>query len=64
MKAQVFETREYPKVGDQFRVFVVPKLWFNDRVWVDGSAPERLMVVAARQALDTSIPPGVLIIPQ
>ncbi|HDL53840.1 MAG TPA: hypothetical protein ENH32_07690 [Proteobacteria bacterium] len=40
----------------------MPKLWFNDRVFMDGSEPERFMVMAARQALDTSIPPGSLIV--
>jgi hypothetical protein len=44
-------------------VVTLPKIWVNDRVYVDGAAPTRDMMALTlvgmiKQALDESIPPG------
>ena len=58
-------THEYPELGREHRVVTVPKIWINNRTHIDGAAPdaammERAMVLAIKQALDPSVPPGKL----
>ena len=49
----------------KFEVITVPKIWVNDKIFIDGAAPTREMMAATfvrmiEQALDDSIPPGKL----
>jgi hypothetical protein len=44
-------------------VVTVPKIWVNDKVYIDGAAPTRDMMALTlvgmiEQALDESVPPG------
>jgi hypothetical protein len=46
-------------------VITVPKIWVNDRIYIDGTAPTRemmamTMVEMIKQALDESVPTGRL----
>jgi len=52
-----------------FDVTVVPKIWVNDKIYVDGAAPtremmERALIIMIQQALDESNPPGKLRMPK
>ena len=47
----------------RFEVVTVPKIWINDKIYIDGAAPTREMMMATfvammEQALDPSIPKG------
>jgi len=59
----VFGSHQFPKESQAFGVVTVPKIWVNDKVFVDGTAPSREMMAMTlvgmiRQALDESVPPG------
>jgi len=50
-------------LSQQFEVVTVPKIWVNDRIYIDGAAPTRDMMATTfvkmiEQALDPSIPKG------
>lgn len=50
-------------MSQQFEVVTVPKIWVNDRIYIDGAAPTRDMMATTfvkmiEQALDQSIPKG------
>jgi hypothetical protein len=50
-------------LSQQFEVVTVPKIWVNDRIYIDGAAPTRDMMATTfvkmiEQALDQSIPKG------
>ncbi|MCJ7500177.1 thioredoxin family protein [bacterium] len=52
-------------MSQKYKVVTVPKIWVNDKVFIDGAAPTREMMAATfvrmiEQALDDSIPPGKL----
>lgn len=63
VKVLAYGSHQYPKVSQQFEVVTVPKIWVNDKVYIDGAAPteemmEMILVAMIKQALDDSIPPG------
>ncbi len=63
VSALIYASHEYPEVSQKFDVITVPKIWVNDRIYIDGAAPTREMmawtlVKMMEQALDRSIPPG------
>ena len=60
--AQVIVANEFPMLKRDYGVMIVPKIWVNDRVYTDGAPPERLMLMALKQALNMNIQPGKLII--
>ena len=50
-------------MSQKFEVVTVPKIWVNDRIYIDGAAPTRDMMATTfvkmiEQALDQSIPKG------
>jgi hypothetical protein len=50
-------------LSQKFEVVTVPKIWVNDRIYIDGAAPTRDMMATTfvkmiEQALDQSIPKG------
>jgi len=50
-------------LSQKFEVVTVPKIWVNDRIYIDGAAPTRDMMATTfvkmiEQALDPSIPKG------
>lgn len=50
-------------MSQKFEVVTVPKIWVNDRIYIDGAAPTRDMMATTfvkmiEQALDPSIPKG------
>ena len=52
-------------MSQRFEVVTVPKIWVNDKVYIDGAAPSREMMAMTfvrmmEQALDPSIPKGKL----
>jgi hypothetical protein len=52
-------------LSQKFEVVTVPKIWINDKIYIDGAAPTRDMmawtlVKMIEQALDPSIPKGKL----
>ena len=52
-------------MSQKFEVVTVPKIWVNDKIYIDGAAPTKAMMAATfvkmiEQALDDSIPPGKL----
>ena len=52
-------------MSQKYKVVTVPKIWVNDKVFIDGAAPTSEMMAATfvrmiEQALDDSIPPGKL----
>ena len=59
----IFGSHQFPKESQSFGVVTVPKVWVNDKVFVDGTAPSREMMAMTlvgmiRQALDQSVPSG------
>jgi len=65
----VFASHQFPKESRDFGVVTVPKIWVNDKIFIDGAAPTREMMsltLAAmiRQALDESVPKGKFRVPE
>jgi hypothetical protein len=65
MKVLIYGSHQYPEVSQRYEVVTVPKIWVNDRVYIDGTAPTRAMmemtlIAMMKQAMDESIPPGKL----
>ncbi len=65
MTVLIYGSHEYPELSQKFEVVTVPKIWVNDKIFIDGAAPTREMMAATfvkmiEQALDDSIPPGKL----
>jgi hypothetical protein len=63
----IYGSQEFMDLSRRFEVVTVPKIWINDRIYIDGAAPTREMmartlVLMIEQALDTSIPPGRFLI--
>jgi len=61
----IYGSREYVDLSQKFEVVTVPKIWVNDKIYIDGAAPTREMMSATfvkmiEQALDESIAPGKL----
>lgn len=61
----IYGSHEYNELSQKFEVVTVPKIWVNDKIYIDGAAPTREMMAATlvkmiEQALDDSIPPGKL----
>lgn len=59
----IYGSKEYPDLSKEFEVVTVPKIWVNDKVYIDGAAPTRDMMALTfmkmmEQALDNSIPKG------
>jgi len=52
------ETPEFPEMGRAHQVVVVPKVWINERIFLEGNSPEVTLVNGIRQSLDPSQPPG------
>ena len=50
-------------MGRAHQVVVVPKVWVNERTFLEGQSPESVMLRAIRQALDPAAPAGRLISP-
>jgi hypothetical protein len=47
----------------EYEVVTVPKIWINDKIYIDGAAPTRAMMALTlvkmiEQALDDSVPKG------
>ena len=67
MTVLIFGSHEYKELSQEFEVVTVPKIWINDRIYIDGAAPTREMMAATfvkmiEQALDQSIPKGKLLL--
>ena len=63
MTVLIFGSHEYKELSQEFEVVTVPKIWINDRIYIDGAAPTREMMATTfvkmiEQALDQSIPKG------
>ena len=59
----IFASHHYPEESRAFNVVTTPKIWVNDKVFIDGAVPtrERMALTLAsmiQQALDESIPKG------
>ncbi len=44
--ADVFEVGEYPHIAQQYQVYAVPKVVFNETVSFDGNRPEAAFIGA------------------
>jgi hypothetical protein len=56
-------------LSQDFDVTVVPKIWVNDKIYIDGAAPtremmEKALIMMIMQALDENNPPGKLRMPK
>ena len=63
MTVLIYGSHEYKELSQKFEVVTVPKIWINDKIYIDGAAPTRDMmgttfVKMMEQALDQSIPKG------
>ena len=63
MTVLIYGSHEYKELSQKFEVVTVPKIWINDRIYIDGAAPTRDMMATTfvkmmEQALDQSIPKG------
>ena len=61
----IYGSHEYKLLSKEYEVVTVPKIWVNDKIYIDGAAPTRDMMAATfvkmiEQALDDSIPKGKL----
>jgi hypothetical protein len=59
----IYGSHEFKELSQEFEVVTVPKIWVNDRIYIDGAAPTREMMATTfvkmiEQALDDSIPKG------
>jgi hypothetical protein len=60
---QIVSVKEFPELTSQYEVTLLPKLWVNDRIYMDGAAPDRqmmekAMVLMMKQSFDPSIEKG------
>ena len=65
VKALDAGSHEYKLLSKEYEVVTVPKIWVNDKIFIDGAAPTREMMAATfvkmiEQALDKSVPQGKL----
>lgn len=65
MTVLIYGSHEFKELSQEFEVVTVPKIWVNDRIYIDGAAPTRKMMATTfvkmmEQALDDSIPKGKL----
>ena len=65
MTVLIYGSHEYQEMSKKFEVVTVPKIWVNDKIYIDGAAPTRDMMAwtlmkMIEQALDPSIPKGKL----
>ena len=63
MTILIYGSHEYRLLSKEYEVVTVPKIWVNDRIYIDGAAPTREMMALTfvkmmEQALDGSIPRG------
>ena len=61
----IYGSHEYKLLSKEYEVVTVPKIWVNDKIYIDGAAPTRAMMALTfvrmiEQALDDSIPKGKL----
>jgi len=59
----IYGSREYKLLSKEYEVVTVPKIWVNDKIYIDGAAPTRAMMALTlvemiEQALDDSILKG------
>ena len=59
----IYGSHHFPEISKQYEVVTVPKIWVNDKIYIDGAAPTRDMmemtlISMIEQALDESIPKG------
>ncbi len=62
---QIVGVHNFPEKSAEYQVTLVPKIWVNDRIYIDGAAPtpemmEMALVLMIKQSLDPSIPKGKL----
>lgn len=65
MTVLVYGSHQYQEISKRFEVVTVPKIWVNDKIYIDGTAPSSEMMAATfvkmmEQALDVSVPHGKL----
>ena len=63
LKVLIYGSHQFPEVSQRYEVVTVPKIWVNDKIYIDGAAPTRAMmeltfIAMIKQALDDSIPKG------
>ena len=63
LKVLIYGSHQFPKTSQRYEVVTVPKIWVNDKIYIDGAAPTRDMMALTlvkmiEQALDRSIPKG------
>ena len=61
LKVLVYGSHHFPEISKQYEVVTVPKIWVNDKIYIDGAAPTRAMremtfIMMIEQAFDDSIP--------
>jgi hypothetical protein len=61
----IYGSHEHKEMSQMFDVVTIPKIWVNDRIYIDGAAPSREMMATTfvkmmEQALDPSISKGKL----
>ena len=59
----IYGSHEYRLLSMEYEVVTVPKIWVNDKIYIDGAAPTRDMMALTlvkmiEQALDDSVPKG------
>lgn len=69
ISAQVIGSHDFAEMSRDFDVTVVPKIWVNDKIYIDGTAPtremmEKALIMMILQALDENNPPGKLRMPK
>jgi hypothetical protein len=63
LKVLIYGSHQFPKTSQRYEVVTVPKIWVNDKIYIDGAAPTRAMmemtlIMMIEQAFDDSIPKG------
>jgi hypothetical protein len=63
LQVLIYGSHQFPEVSRRYEVVTVPKIWVNDKIFIDGAAPTRAMmeltfIAMMKQALDDSIPRG------
>ena len=63
LKVLIYGSHQCREVSQRYEVVTVPKIWVNDKIYIDGAAPTRAMmeltfIAMMKQALDDSIPKG------
>jgi hypothetical protein len=62
---QIVGVHDFPEKNTEYQVTLVPKIWVNDKIYIDGAAPtpemmEMALVLMIKQSLDPDIPKGKL----